>query len=419
MKKLLPQSFAHRIDYLIVLLVALILRLAASWYQGFNNLSFGDAADYIAAAQTLCDTADYPLRSSLPFFRAPGLPLTIAFASGCHVTPMAAKLVLIIADSLTCLIIYSVGMQLSRRTARLAALVYATSPFFIWQTVEISTEPLFTLLLLTSLSLLLSAQSGNKFFFSGAFLAIAALTRPFALLLIPLWLWSSLISKKHSAAFLVLGIAVTFSPWIVFNYSRSGEFILVNDAGMYNLWRSNSPAMMLVDDTHSSEIFLKRSQAFEHLSLAHTQRIYQQHPGTAFSARSDEWKRMFISDISESPTRFVRYLGEKSLRFWRPWLNPLSHSKTVVLASAAYFIFLYTGAFAGWLILFRSNRSLAIFILFFCVTAWAGHVPFQVVTRFRTSLIDPLAIVLCADCLRSHRKLHHRNGSSNIGVACF
>ena len=56
----------------VILLAALLLRVAAIVATGPATLRFGDAQDYVDAAASLCEQGRYPDRGSMPFFRAPG-----------------------------------------------------------------------------------------------------------------------------------------------------------------------------------------------------------------------------------------------------------------------------------------------------------------------------------------------------------
>src|ERR1019366_6970759 len=53
---------------------ALGVRFAAIYWNGSNVVSFGDAPDYLATANSVCRDHLYPDRGNLPFFRAPLLP---------------------------------------------------------------------------------------------------------------------------------------------------------------------------------------------------------------------------------------------------------------------------------------------------------------------------------------------------------
>lgn len=407
-------SISNRYFLVISLILAVTLRLAAAYHVGFNTLSFGDAADYIAAAQTLCDTGDYPLRSSLPFFRAPGLPFFIAVTSGCNVNPVTAKLVLILVDSLSVLVIYRLAQVMTEnyRTSWIAAISYAISPFFIWQSTDVASEPLFSFLLMSSLLLLLYSRARSRFTMTSMlFLALATLTRPAALSLAPLWIsycifisWQEEQPKKRISHFLLVLIptvafTLTLTPWVTYNYIRYGELILINDAGMYNLWRANSPAMIEVDKAQNSKSFIERSYALEVISNEYSAQIYAENPDANFSGRSQAWWKLFITDIRQSPNRFISYLGDKTMRFWRPWLNSTTHDTYITIVSAVYFSVLYLGALFGLIQLLQLNRAIAVFLLCYVAIAWASHIPFQVVTRFRTSFIDPPAFILCAHLL--------------------
>src|SRR5262245_21461889 len=67
-----------------LLSAALLVRLVAIYSYGPSKIGFEDTPDYLSAASTLCTSGSYPEGSSMPFFRAPGLPFFIAAVTFCR-----------------------------------------------------------------------------------------------------------------------------------------------------------------------------------------------------------------------------------------------------------------------------------------------------------------------------------------------
>ncbi len=99
---------------LLLFLAALVIRMAAIRVTGPTRLEFGDARDYLATATTFSTAGTWPERGSLPFFRAPGLPLFIIGVTGGHPERVeAAKIGLAVVDSLNVLLIWGLALVLS------------------------------------------------------------------------------------------------------------------------------------------------------------------------------------------------------------------------------------------------------------------------------------------------------------------
>src|SRR5687767_1323084 len=227
------QSYPMRIGLFIA---ALVIRIAAIELTGATTTKFGDVPDYMAAAQSICSQQVYPDRGNLPFFRPPGLPFFIAGVTLCDTSRIRAiKYALAICDAATVVVIFELAALLfGGLAALLAGLAAAFYPFFILSTTDVRSEPLFMLLLTLSILLLLRGNAAG----SGVAVALAALTRPTALLCLPLF---ALFAGKKKAAPLLIAGALTLAPWMARNYLRYGEIIVVNDAAGYSVWHATHP----------------------------------------------------------------------------------------------------------------------------------------------------------------------------------
>jgi len=357
---------------LAIFATALAVRLISIEVAGAERVRFGDGLDYIDAARSLCVAHVYPARGNLPFFRAPGLPFFIDGVTACHpdaVRPI--KYALAACDALTCVLI----AMLFGRTRWLAGLIAALNPFFIASVCDVRSEPLFMLLLTAAIWLLLRRREA----LSGVALALAALTRPSALIAIPLF---ALFRPKRGVV-LLIAAALTLAPWTIRNSVRFHELIVVNDAGGYNLWRGSNPELIRIESMPGGDAYREAMIRFE------------SHPPLASSG---ELTRMAIGEMRAHPRETIAFTLRKAWFYWRPWLNPQEYDAWLVVASGVYNLLLFVFGAIG---VARSPLRRAV-IIFFTVM-WLAHLPFQVVMRFRIPFTDPLLIAFAACALRRER----------------
>lgn len=131
-----------------------LLRVFALTSYGVERLDFGDAQDYLTTARIVCEGQPYPERGTLPFFRAPGFPFFLAATTLCELdSPVLAKAMVLLADGLTIGLIGLLAGCLWRTNATvlIAAGLAAIHPFFIVQSVDLRSEPVFTIFFLMAL----------------------------------------------------------------------------------------------------------------------------------------------------------------------------------------------------------------------------------------------------------------------------
>jgi 4-amino-4-deoxy-L-arabinose transferase-like glycosyltransferase len=201
----MPALCAKRTWLPAILLTALVARLAAIWRFGPSVLRFGDAPDYLSAAASLCFSGSYPDDSSMPFFRAPGLPFFIAASTLCHTSAiLVVKAALAIAGTASAGVIWFLTEDLFQdsRASLIASGVAAVYPFFVFQSSDIESEGLFMCLFVTAIWLVLRARRTDSWFavaLAGATAALAALVRPIGLLLLFLLPLAILLANSGNA----------------------------------------------------------------------------------------------------------------------------------------------------------------------------------------------------------------------------
>ncbi len=369
-----------------VFILALAVRIAAIEATGAGRIAFGDAGDYVMHARSVCEQKAYPERGNLPFFRAPGLPFFIAAVTACEPErTRAIKYGLAVCDALSALLLALIAARLwgSPLAGLIAGFLAALHPFFIASVTDIRSEPLFMLLLVAAMYFL-----RDKPAVAGVALGLAALTRPTALLCIPLFALF-LLPRWKQVLYVIAAAALTLAPWTARNAIRYHELIAVNDAGGFNLWRGTHPEMLRIVRLDDAEERARAARAFETQTIPATERLVTQ-PTPA--ARSRAWARLAMENVRSTP--IVRVTLWKVAEYWRPWLHPAEHGRGMVILSAIVFLGLYVLGAIG--LARYPDKRIAIAVLVFFAAMWLAHLAYIPTIRLRMPLTDPLLIVFAA-----------------------
>lgn len=403
----------ERWSFAAILVVALAVRVAAIVVTGPTTLRFGDAADYVATAETLCRDGRYPDRGSLPFFRAPGLPVFLTAVTLCRPGDVvAAKLALALCDVATTALVALLVLLLfgasARRAAFLAAGLAAIDPFLTLASSDVTTEPLATVLLTISLCALLAARGDHRATLlaaaGGAALGLACLTRPGSLAVAPAWLLppacasaSQRTTRERGIVVLAaaLALAATLAPWTLRNWRHFGAPILVNDAGGYNAWRGTHPRLHAMLANTEPARFAEDSRVLEE-DLARLAREQGLGSDASPAERDRRWWAAARAHLAEDPVRGARILARNALAFFRPWLDPAAYGWKTLTVSAAWFVTLGVLALGGLRALWRRDRATTLLLVAGVLLAGLAHVPFQTVLRFRLPFTEPLLLALAA-----------------------
>jgi 4-amino-4-deoxy-L-arabinose transferase-like glycosyltransferase len=304
----------------MVLAIALVLRIAAAFFMPDQRLL--DAAVYRRASEAAwaivpSDTLIMPLYPTLVGFFGSGLGQVIFD---------------IVLSTLMAWIVYELTLAVfaDRAAARIAGLVTACYPHFIFYAVIGVPDTLFMVLLLGAFV----AWYRGAFVWASIFAVLAILTRPTFDLLAPiLVLYFALVyhrlpqgrAARHLATYAAVYLAL-MSPWWLHNYKAYGTFVRLDLGSGLALYSSNNPRGPVVDSPESD-------------------------PDRArFSAIADPVARdramwdAGVSYIKQDPGRFAALAGRKFLRFWRPWPDAQA------FADRSYFV-LSVASFAPVLVL--------------------------------------------------------------------
>jgi 4-amino-4-deoxy-L-arabinose transferase-like glycosyltransferase len=185
-------------------------------------------------------------------FRAPGWPLFLAplYAAFGPCYPLV-YVVLCLLGALSCVLTYLLARELvSEGTARLAGGLAAVYLPHAWFATLLLSENLFVPLLVLGLWLFiryLKRLSLAELALSGLVLGVATLTRPFALLLVPIllgvlgvaWLRGRRLVVVPALAFTAAFLACIV-PWTVRNHHVHGRFVLIATNGGSTFYGGNN-----------------------------------------------------------------------------------------------------------------------------------------------------------------------------------
>ncbi|HUS82408.1 MAG TPA: glycosyltransferase family 39 protein [Dehalococcoidia bacterium] len=180
----------------------------------------------------------------------PGYPA--ALAAVYHFTDdslLGARLLNVVAGSLTVVLVYLLGARVFGRAAGLAgAALLAVFPNQVFYTSLVMTEPLFTALFVMILTLTAYAALGAKpprlwhMVSIGALIGLASLVRGEALLLAPLVAlalllrWRSWRKVAEYSVVLVVGTVLIVAPWTARNVVRMKALIPISTSATEALW---------------------------------------------------------------------------------------------------------------------------------------------------------------------------------------
>ncbi len=381
--------------------IALAVRLAATALVGFSTLQFGDARAYLYAARTLAHEHRYPLTTDGLFFRPPGYPFFLAVATlGVPDRIALAKVANALLGSFAAVLLAAISARLFRRRpiALATGIVAALHPAFLLVATDVQSEPLFLVLFLLSGFLLLAASdrpSSGLALGAGAFLSLAALTRPTALCL-ALLLLAPLLDRRypvrvraHLAASALTGFLLTLAPWTLRNALVFHEFIPVNDAGGTAFYQGNSDwtiRFYRIGDRSEFRRWIDAMARDMEVKNGELERA-----GASPAEKSRAFTRMAISERRADPAGWARLLLRKAWDWLRPYPSRLFWPAWIVIGTGVYYTVLFLLALWGF---FSAPRpGVRLFSLALLFLTMAVHVVIIVVWRYRIPYWDPVLIL--------------------------
>jgi 4-amino-4-deoxy-L-arabinose transferase-like glycosyltransferase len=324
MRKVLNAGVSARasmkVDVILLCIFALVLSLRLAYALLAPHIDpfllqdelHGDARDYDLLGWNLAQGTgftEYP--PYLPTsFRAPLYPFFLAavyLIFGRNL--VAARLVQALVGALACPISAKIADKLfGRRVALVAGFGVALHPLLIYFEGWIITDTLFIFLFTLTVLLALRAieqPSATRAIGTGVVLGLSVLTRPQAILMLPLllvWFAVNLESTRTQVRFALVSLIIIATvgvliPWTIRNYSVHGEWVFVSTQGGYTFYGANNP------------------YAFG----GHVPGWPAPIKGLPESQLDREYYRRGLAWIRTSPVDFLRLLPKKFIRLWSPF----------------------------------------------------------------------------------------------------
>lgn len=197
---------------IVILLIALVLRIAVTFYQASNvdfRIQQDNYADYAVALSKGFSDLSFFNKSDTRLF--PGYPILIFILSKFTFSPVVAGYVISITSSLLSIYLF---WRLTKKT--FATIIFALfPPAWITQSAKIATEPLVVLLLLISIILF----KKKTVLLSGIALGLATDVRLISICLLAAFILQLFFLKKRKKIiYLMFGFVPVFLLLFIYNY---------------------------------------------------------------------------------------------------------------------------------------------------------------------------------------------------------
>lgn len=380
---------------IFIMFSAFGLRLLSSLFQ--NPLHWPDSNAYHNLAVSILTSGIYANTHWAPIY-----PYFLAFLYSLFGVNIQIIIVIqSIIGSMTCFLLFLIGKNLFNvRIGILSAVLLAFYPFHVFLSGVILTEVIFIFLLL--IWIYLAVKVGDNIYLiaviSGILSGLLILTRPAALILLPVMFFYLMIRQsldwKKRTIFISIMIALclfSLLPWTLKNYTEKGIIIISSTAGGVNFWRGNNP---LAGASHKKYLTAKFKEK------ARLLRIYGGDKALSSNQIKESlYYRAALNWIKENPGQFVFLYIKKFLNFWR--LTPdqvtrVKHFSLIKIASVAAILPLYIFSIGGIFLSRQYWRKLSIIYL----TALSFPLGLSLfLTSFRHRIvIDPFLIIPSAFC---------------------
>jgi hypothetical protein len=151
------------------------------------------------------------------FFHPPGMLYLVA-----ALQPLVglwwpiARVVMLLADSLTAVLVWRIGKVLyTERQALVAGLIYGASPIALVSAVRLGPDPIITLLGIAGLVLLLAMRTQTGAVLAGVCLGLAVWTKYPALLYLPIYLFAAPGRIRTALLSCIATVAALFTPFLL------------------------------------------------------------------------------------------------------------------------------------------------------------------------------------------------------------
>ena len=301
----------------VIFLLALLIR-GIFLIQNLDNPTFFtpivDAGTY---HQMAVELAERSFLSEGFFWQPFFYPFFLAVIySALGVSILGAKIIQVIIGSLTCVLLYRLGLKFfNDQIGSLAGVIlafYGPAIFFDGELVGASLGAFLGICLLYLFLIADQTRQSRFFFICGLVGGLAVLTRPTffpflagALIFIVFFRLKRIKQKVSCVCLIILGLMLVVMPVSYLNYRlRTGEWSFLPFSGGINLYLGNNPDICRT-------LTIRPGSEWENL-IALPRRAGYQNPR---SINSFFWKK-FLEYMTHQPGSFLLGLGKKTLRFF-------------------------------------------------------------------------------------------------------
>lgn len=351
--------------------------------------------------------------NAIPGFRAelhrpPLLPYVGAML---HHVPggfiLAAKILSVLIGSLAVLFVGRLADEIfGPSVGVVAAILVALHPYLIDISCRWSTENfmmLATLIGMLAMQRFVGSSSGRWAAGSGAFFALAVLSRPTAVVMLILFAgWIAIRSLRRrelsAAVAFIVAAALVLLPWTVRNAIVGGHATPLTAFGPYNMHIGMNDAVRdfyrggAVDVETMNDRVLESTRR-EILDL-------EFRGATSIDAVNEHWNAETIEFVRSRPLDAAFIVGARALHFWRPWTHAASGSSLPAVASGVFAACILLAAIAS---VARTKSSRISVLLLPIVGVFLASLPFLFNIRYRLPVVEPILAIMAADFLVSRR----------------
>lgn len=368
-----------------IFISAFVLRLIALWQLRAMPLFRTpelDALEYLSWAQRIARGDFWPGAAPI---HGPGYPL---FAGAVLFLGRNSEVFLQIVQSLlgatTALLLFDLGRRMyGLRCGTIAGVLYATyAPLLLVET-SLLAEGLLIFLLVLAAWLLALPPSGFRVTLAGIAIGCAVITRPTALLFIPLF--ACFIKPRKLIAIFVLSAAYPIAPVLLQSWFATGHVVMVQSAGGANLYIGDSPL-------HGGFGWARPGGPWDRV------RGEAWRAGARDAASDDRYfVQKTMREIADHPLAFVRLIAMKT--FWFLQADEIRDSGSFAFFAARVPLLRYGPGFgvtlalavAGFIVALRERKVSWLLIGWIAIAA-ATTIGLIVGMRYRLPVVPPLMI---------------------------
>lgn len=251
----------------------------------------------------------------------------------------------------------------------------------------------------------------------GAALGLMILSRPTALVLIPLvagwlvWCWPG--DRREALRIVMVTLAIALGvvlPWTARNALIHHRFLLVQSTSGQSFWKGNNPQTVSGNlDAQGRDLFSIMPRELRDRLKGATNELQQQH---MFWEEAHRY-------VVQHPWAFVELLGKKLMAFW--WFSPTtgwSYPRWYLMGYQWWYVWslglMVLGAWRGLGHAPGERRHEAWLLVLACVTISVGQSLFYVEGRHRWA-VEPLLLVFAGKGLA---ELWHRVAPLRMAESC-